>query len=343
MRGIRRWAWVGALAVVLALLGGYGWYRLSDTGKRLRYEDKLESYCGGVLPYEETVAFTGLPSDPAAGLPHDVQEGTPKQGYDFCWVAGMDIVVTAARIPNSAAIDLKFYLPRLRAEALPTPMGGGWRGFTDGVNTSVILPCTNQDRTITATVQLTSEEPNKSVSRRVAQLTTATAVRAADRWGCESKPGTRAQVVNPVSDSSIPAKANGTCAGLPWTRNKQIDTVTETPADQFAPTAMCFLDDTETDDGYRLEASFGPYALRERNDSLHSGLNAKLAGSGGKTEEFFWASADCPGDGPRALFQISPKSATSDNPSFAHAALAAFAERAAERHNCTDLQLPPAP
>ncbi|WP_030795323.1 hypothetical protein [Streptomyces sp. NRRL S-920] len=103
------------------------------------------------------------------------------------------------------------------------------------------------------------------------------------------------------------------------------------------------LDDEDTDDGYRLKASFGPYALRERGASLHSGLNAEPAGSGEETEEFFWASADCPGDGPRALFQISPQSATSDNPPFAHAALAAFAERAAERRNCTDLRLPPAP
>ncbi|MER5257855.1 hypothetical protein [Streptomyces sp. NPDC002855] len=343
MRGIRRWAWAGALTVVLALLGGYGWYRLSDTGKRWRYEDRLESYCGGVLPYEETVALTGLSSDPATGLPHDVREGTPQQGYDFCWVESMDIVVTAARIPNSTSIDLKFYLPRLRAEALPTPIGGGWRGVTDGVNTAVVLPCTNQDRAITATAQLTTEEPDKSVSRRVAELVTATAVNAADRWGCESKPGSRVQVVDPVSDSSTPKEANGTCAGLPWARNKRIDTVTETPADRFAPSATCLLDDEETDDGYLLQALFGPYALRERNDDLYSELNAKPAGGGEETKEFFWASADCPGDGPRALFQISPQSATSDDPPFARAALAAFAERAAVRHDCTDLQLPPAP
>ncbi|MEV2255265.1 hypothetical protein AB0I94_32660 [Streptomyces sp. NPDC050147] len=103
------------------------------------------------------------------------------------------------------------------------------------------------------------------------------------------------------------------------------------------------MDDEGTDDGYRLEASFGPYALRERNDSLHSRLNAKPAGSGEETEEFFWASAGCPGDGPRALFQISPQSATSGNPSFARAASAACAQRAAERHDCADLQLWPAP
>ncbi|MEV2255264.1 hypothetical protein AB0I94_32655 [Streptomyces sp. NPDC050147] len=234
---MRRWAWVGALAVVLALLGGYGWYRLSGTGKRWRCEDRLESYCGGVLPYEETVALTGLPSGPATGLPHDVGEGTPRQGYDFCWVASMDIVVTAARIPDSAPIDLKFYLPRLRAEALATPMGGGWRGFTDGVNTAVVLPCTNQDRAITAAAQLTEEEPGKSVSCRVAELVAATAVNAADRWGCERKPGARVQVAGPVSDSSTPQEADGACAGLRWVRGKRIGTVT--PDSRRPVRALC--------------------------------------------------------------------------------------------------------
>ncbi|MFF1692048.1 hypothetical protein ACFVXC_00195 [Streptomyces sp. NPDC058257] len=331
------------LAVVLALLGGYGWYRLSDTGKRWRYEDKLESYCGGVLPYEETVAFTGLPSDPDTGLPHDFEQGSPTQGYEFCWIKSLDVVVTTARIPDTSAIDLKFYLPRLRADALPTLMGGGWRGFTDGVNTSVVLPCTNRDHTVAVTAQLTSEEPNKSVSRKVAELTTATAANAADHWGCKNRPGTRARVVDPASDSTTPQQANGTCAGLPWSRNKRIDTITETPADRLAPYAMCSLDGEDTDDGYRLEASFGPYALRERGESLHTELTAKPAGGGAEVKEFFWASADCPGDGPRALFQITPQSATSDNPSFARAALAAFAKRAAERRDCTGLQLPSAP
>lgn len=343
MRGIRRWVWVVALAVVLALLGGYGWYRLSDTGKRWRYQDRLQSYCGGVLPYEEAVALTGLPSDPATGLPHDVAKGTPEQGWDFCWIKSMDIVITTARIPTDSADDLRFHLPELRAEALPTPMGGGWRGVTDGVNTTVVLPCTNRAHAIAATAQLTEEEPDKSVSRRVAELTAATAVNAADRWGCESKPGALPEVVDPVSGSSTPQEADGTCAGVPWTRNKRIDTITETPTDRLAPLATCLLDEADTDDGYRLEASFGPFAQRERNDSLHSDLTEKPAGGGGETGEFFWASAACPGDGPRALFQISPQSGTSDDPSFARAALVAFAKRAAERHDCTDLQLPAAP
>lgn len=106
---------------------------------------------------------------------------------------------------------------------------------------------------------------------------------------------------------------------------------------------MCLLDDVDSDDGCRVEASFGLYALCECNDSRYSGLRAKPAGGGEGTEEFFWASAGCPGDGPRALFQVSLQSTTSDSPSFARAALAAFAKRAAERHDCADLELPPAP
>ncbi|NGO45760.1 hypothetical protein [Streptomyces ureilyticus] len=331
------------MPVVLATVGGYSWYQLSDTGRRWRYEDKLESYCGGVLPYEETVAFTGLPSDPDTGLPHDVRHGTPERGREFCWIGHLDIFVTAARIPTDSS-ELKSALPPEQAKALPTPLGGGWRGFTDGMNTSVVLPCSKGDSTIAVTAVRSNRLAKASENRKMAELVTATAAEAADRWGCESRLGTRVPAIALATDFEAPHEAKGTCAGLPLAQNKRIDKVKEAPADGLSPFEVCQLEEKETEDGYYLEASFGPYAQRERAEGWNDEVIAKPAGGGGKdTWEFFWASAECSGDGSRALFQILAKTATTENPSFARAALVAFAKRAAEQRDCTDLQLPPAP
>ncbi len=347
MQGIRRWAAFIVVPVILAIVGGYSWYQLSDTGRRWRYEDKLESYCDGVLPYEETVALTGLPSDPGAGLPHDVRHGTPEQGHEFCWIGYLDIFVTAARIPADL-YDLKFYLPRERSEALPTPLGGGWRGFTDGTNTTVVLPCSNSDGAIAVTAERSTQHAKASENRKVAELVTATAAKAADHWGCESRRGTRVPAVALATGFEAPQEAEGTCAGLPLARNKWIDKVKETPADGLAPFEVCQLGDGDTKDGYRLEASFGPYAQWERAEAWDDEVLAKPAGGSGggggqDVWELFWASAECPSDGSRALFQILAHNGTTKNPSFARAALAAFAKRAVDQRDCTDLRLPPAP
>ncbi|MFG2651338.1 hypothetical protein [Streptomyces sp. NPDC048436] len=192
---------------------GYGWYRLSDTGKRWRYEgyeDKLKSYCAGVLPYEETVALTGLPSDPATRLPYDVGQGTPKQGYEFCWIKSLGIVVTAAGIPDG------------------------------------------------------------SVRRRT--------------------PQPRKKPMAPVP-------------GFPGRVTRRSTRSRRPPADHLAPFAVCLLEDEDTDDSYRLEASFGLYALRERGNGLYSELTAKPTGGSVENEELFWASTDRPGDGPPPCFR----------------------------------------
>ncbi|MET9427637.1 hypothetical protein [Streptomyces sp. NPDC003036] len=181
---IRRWALWIAVPLALATLAGYGWYRLSDAGKRWGYESKLETYCGGVLPYEETLAFTGM--DHERGLPHDIRRGRTDRGYDWCKVA--DLYVTVSRLPARASVVTAHwddYLPRERAEALPIPLGGGWRGFTDLTNTAVVLPCRNRDTTLVVTaIKDESHGPGQ-----VAEFVTATAAKAAERWDCDATPG----------------------------------------------------------------------------------------------------------------------------------------------------------
>ncbi|MFE0136708.1 hypothetical protein ACFWY6_34865 [Streptomyces sp. NPDC059037] len=227
------------------------------------------------------MAVTGLTTAPETGLPHDLRRGTPELGYEFCWIRELDIFVTAARIPSDS-FDLKFHLPLLRAEALPTPLGGGWRGFTDGVNTTVVLPCVNSDEAIAVTAQLSSEEPNKKEARKVADLVTATAAKASGRWGCETKPGTHVPVVAPATDSSTMQEAAGTCAGLPGPRNKKIDKVAEAPPTGSRRSQSAWWGDVDIGTGYRLQASFGPYAQRERGEGWDDGMLGKPAGGGNK-------------------------------------------------------------
>ncbi|MFK4065557.1 hypothetical protein [Streptomyces sp. NPDC029674] len=332
------------MPLVLAVVGGYSWYRLSDTGKRWRYEDKLASYCGGVLPYEETVALTGLPADPDKQLPHDMEKGTPRLGYDFCWIGHSDVFVTAARVPSgSQTYDLKFHVPRESAKARPTPLGGGWRGFTDGVNTTVVLPCTNRASAVVVTANRSARHAEPSGQRQVTELVTATATKAAERWGCESKRGTRVPEVTPATGHTSLAEAKGTCAGLSPAR-KRFDEVAESTAEGLAPFEVCELVDSAEEYGYSLTASYGPYAQRMRGqESRDVAMRVKPAGKEEGLSDSFWASAQCPGDGSRALFRIQPYGMTGYGPAFARAALAAFAERSADRHGCTDLRLPAGP
>jgi hypothetical protein len=98
MKVIRRLALHFALPLTVAVAAGYSWYRLSDTGKGWRYEDRLATFCHDLIPYEESALFTDL--DIESGLAYDSRHGGANEGYDYCRVADIDLAI--ARVPDSA-------------------------------------------------------------------------------------------------------------------------------------------------------------------------------------------------------------------------------------------------
>lgn len=122
--------------------------------------------------------------------------------------------------------------------------------------------------------------------------------------------------------------------------------IKDAPTSGTAPLERCVLGEIE-DGGSPLlvlEAAFGPYAQRPRGHDPYS--DTFQHGAGG-SEGSYWATARCPGYGPRAVFRIDPVSDFDSDiakraDTFAGKALVAFAERGVKQHGCTELTLPPA-
>ncbi|MFE6754337.1 hypothetical protein ACFVDQ_12105 [Streptomyces sp. NPDC057684] len=353
---LRRLAlWVG-LPLVVVLAAGWTWYRVSDTGKRWRYEDRLSSYCGGVLPVEETSALTGLGTD---SFRNDLRRGGSRTYYEFCWAA--DLYVTVSRIPGGVRDgglfenDLRFYFPHEGAHALPsaTPLGGGWRGYTDVQNTVAALTC-RDGGSVVVTAQGDGVEDDDQAPggrarvgrdrvQRLADLTTATAARAAERWGCGAKVPAGPPAPPAVSSAPEPVPLlDGTCAGIDTGQDMLVDWAWETQPDRNALEERCVLGTWQTpyqgdQEGrlYSFSASYGPSALEERLRSQE-----RLDYEPRHQKSPYRASAQCPGDTERARFSVAPYDATPHDKKFATAAFKAFVRHAVERHGCGDLRLP---
>ncbi|WP_405792070.1 hypothetical protein [Streptomyces sp. NBC_01506] len=351
MRVIRRWAPYVALSLILAVAAGYGWYRMSDTGKGWRYEDSLKSFCEGLIPYEESAGLTGKNG---SALSRDYRASGSEGDYDSCTVASLDI--TIGRIPDSArdtgSPEVFDRLDEMSADLPPIPLGGGWRGYTDVVTTATVLTCDNKDGAVVVTAGDDSVDDNSvddpydaddmERAHGVAELVAATAVRAAENWGCEAKAGGRIPRLPVPAGWGSPVDAAGTCAGLPLRDQDWVEYVMDAPASGTAPLERCVLG--EINEGgqplLRLEAAFGPYAQRLRSDAPDS--DTFKNGAGG-SEGSYWATARCPGDGPRAVFQIYPSSDVhidTKADEIAGKAFVAFAEGRVRQHGCTDLTLP---
>ncbi|MFE5024611.1 hypothetical protein ACFRAO_15060 [Streptomyces sp. NPDC056656] len=358
VRVLRRLAlWVG-VPLVVVLVAGWTWYRVSDTGKRWRYEDRLSSYCDGVLPVAETSALTGLSTD---SFRNDLRRGGSHTYYEFCWAA--DLYVTVSRIPGGvrdgglSENDLRWYFPYEGAHALPsaTPLGGGWRGYTDVTNTVAALTC-RDGGSLVVTAQGDGVEDDDSAPagrarvgrdrvQRLAELTTATAARAAGRWGCGAKVPDGPPA--PPAISSFPRQPvapvlDGACAGIGTGPDERIDWAWTAKGDRNALEERCVLGtDEDAYQGeregelYRFSASYGPSALEARLRSEH---RLDYEARHGKSP--FRASASCPGDAERARFTVAPYHATPHDEKFATVAFRAFVQHAVERHGCGDLRLP---
>ncbi|MEV0780676.1 hypothetical protein ACIBLA_27200 [Streptomyces sp. NPDC050433] len=339
---IRRWAPYVALSLALVLAAGYGWYRMSDTGKGWRYEERLETFCHGLIPYEESAGFTGKEG---SRLSRDYRAGGSEGDYDSCTVSGLDL--TIGRIPDSTlngdSSGVFDQLDEGEGDTPPVPLGGGWRGYTDLDNTAVVLACDNKAGAVVVTAYHDSTE-DTSRAGGVAELVAATAVKAAADWNCDAKAGGRIPRPAATVEWGSRIDAKGTCGGIPLRDQEWVEWIKDAPASGTAPLERCVLGNLK--DGGEplldLEAAFGPFAQRLRSDDPDVGTFKRDAGG---SEGFYWATARCPGDGPRAAFWVDPAEYVHIDKSadaFAKKALVAFAESRAEQHGCTDLKLPPA-
>ncbi|WP_406253437.1 hypothetical protein OH786_33630 [Streptomyces atratus] len=337
---MRRIALYAVVPLVLVLAIGYGWYRMSDTGKRWRYEDRLATYCEGLLPVAESAALTSYSIDP--GLPGDRTGGADDDRWDECGVADTRLLI--ALIPHEAVRNRSLFgdpLSMLRngdSDHLPVAVGGDWQGYTDFRDTGVVLNCTNRPASLVVAVRADESHENSTETRQIARLATATAERAADRWSCDAPHGTGVPPIPMPADSPTPGNATGTCAGVPVPGDDSVDWHRETTAPGTALMETCALGETKARDEelYWFGTAFGPYAQRLRTADDDPG---SYHGDAGADRHSAWASAAC-GAGPRALFTVNDTEYAAPPRGYLRTALRAFAERAAQRHGCTDLKLP---
>ncbi|MEU2129788.1 hypothetical protein [Streptomyces sp. NPDC018352] len=341
MRTMRRIALYAALPLVVLLAVGYGWYRVSDTGERWRYENRLATYCEGLLPAAESAALTSYSIDP--GLPADRTGGAGDNRWSECAVADTRLLV--ALIPYDAVRNRNLSgepLSMLRdgsSDHLPVAIGGGWQGYTDFRDTGIVLNCTDRPASLVVAVSADESHENARETRQIARLATVTAERAAKRWSCNAPHGAGVPPIPLQPDRPEPGNATGTCAGVPVPGDDSVHWHRETTAAGAALVETCAFGETKARDEelYWFGAAFGPYAqrLRTSDDDESGGYH----GDAGADRHSAWASAEC-GTGPRALFTVNDTEYAAPPHGYLRTALRAFAERAARRHGCTDLRLP---
>ncbi|MFG3112566.1 hypothetical protein [Streptomyces tendae] len=338
MKVVRRLALYFVLPLVLVLTSAYTWYQVSDTGRRWRYEDKLATYCGGLIPYDEAEVFTGLDTD---SFSRDPVEGYGEDRFRSCRVADLTVsigLVRADATRSDVVPDMLSTLDREASDHLPVGLGGGWRGYTDGRTTAVVLPCTNKDASLVVNIAGNSSHGNGDESRAVGNLTTAIAREAADRQSCEASFGGRIPELS-VSNGQYdaPAGTSGTCEGLQIPESQWVDWVQGSMASDSSPLELCLLGESKARDEvlYSMEASFGPYAQR-----LRSADHDEPWPEPGLTHDSATATASCPGSTVPAVFRIHATVYAAPTEEFLRQALHTFAERSAARHGCTGLVLP---
>ncbi|MFD7283600.1 hypothetical protein ACFV80_43075 [Streptomyces sp. NPDC059862] len=341
MKRLRRAAVFVVIPVAIVLTAAYSWYRLSDTGKGWRYEDKLATYCDGLIPYEESAVFTSLNTE--VGLSGDRREGYGDDSYHVCEVA--DLTVNIGLIPD-AAIGWEYdsgildMLRMVSSDYPPAPLGGGWHGFTDLRNTAVVLPCDNRPASVAVSITGDESHENPSEARTMGELAAATARNAAERWRCEAEFGSRIPKVSASKAMFGPGQETGTCKGIRIPESQWIDWMQEAEVDESstAPVESCVLGESKARDEalYYLSASYGPYAQRLRSATDEPG---SLNEDSGVSHGLAWATAACPGEA-RAIFRIYATEYAAPTKSFLLSALRTFAERSAARHGCTDMKLP---
>lgn len=344
MKVFRRVALFVVVPLAVVLVAGYVWYRTSEPGERDRYEDKLASYCAGLIPLEESAVFTDYNTD--VGLPHDEKRGWGAEAFHHCLVADLYVSVgkvaaDAGQKPTSEDDFLAELGPTSR-EFLPMALGGGWYGYTDFDSTGIVLACTNRPWSVVVDIESDASHTNRREARAVAELAAGVGRKAARRWSCAANEAGPVPPVAQPTGQFAPQAATGTCQGLSIPDDDLwIHWVKETPASADTPVEQCALGETKARDEelYWLSAYYGPYAQARRADPYDSSLRTKPAGIG---RDFAWATASCPGAPKAVLTIISTEYGRGADEHFLVDTLSAFAKRSAKRHGCTDLRLPTA-
>ncbi|MEV3923036.1 hypothetical protein [Actinomadura coerulea] len=348
MPGLRRAGLFGVVPLLVIAVAVFGWYRLSDTGRDWRYRSGLAGFCQGLVPEAESAVFTGHEKSGLGRDEHIAEDDGLR--WERCDVADLNLMIgdVADTLANTGTPSAFFTLLHRGSDELPVALGGGWEGYTDLRNTAVVLPCANRPSSVL--VSAVSREPlaGPPQARQVARLVTATAVRAARRYGCDARPGGPVPPVSRPDGETLPENVDGTCAGIPVATavdRGEVNWIKKTDGGGNAPVEECVLGKTVAFSAaaYYLQANYGPYAQRLRTtryDGGHGGDGYGLQADSGIDPSSAWATARCPGHTARALFFVNATEYAAPTKPFLRAALRAFAGRAAERHGCTDLRLP---
>ncbi|MFD4830579.1 hypothetical protein ACFWPV_12105 [Streptomyces uncialis] len=341
--------------LVLCLLAVWIWWRESGTAARWRFEDSMKSFCGGLLAYERSQLFEGLHT--SVPLREDRTEG--RDAYVCLLGERLTVVRVTLLRPGARTTGTgRRLLPSFDGPWHPAPLPGGWRGAADGRTIRLLLPCRDDGNAVSVMVEgYTGREDHAPVDRVSrtsswrgedvfwARFGTATATKAARRWGCEATGGEPLRKLPYVHGTRLATHAQSTCAGLPLARDERLDLVRETPVGRGALYERCDVwASAHFDTPYVFTAHFDLYARQERDDVR---LPYRRSDAGAE-RNIRWASATCPGDSERALFTgaVPPGAGAARSPgskggeSFGGPAFRAYAERAAARHRCWDLRLP---
>ncbi|MET4927246.1 hypothetical protein P3L51_33635 [Streptomyces sp. PSRA5] len=352
----RAWAAWTAGALVLVVLAGWIWWEKSGTPERRSYEKAVKTFCGGLPAHEKSSQFEGLRT--GTNLASDITLGPDAH---FCRLGSAPAEVTVARLRagEHQNPDLERAVPHFSGSLPPVPLPGGWRGAIDGGSVRVLVGCRGSEDRVAVTVgsYLDRIGQEETEARRAsddgwldsdlfwARFAVATAVKAAAKWDCDAEPGDPLRALPPtVIEPESVAAADGTCAGLPFARDKRLEEMEETAVGGASVYETCrVIASHYFDSPYVFTARFGPDALLGRDPAdVNSEARAGVGENGA------WASADCHGDAERARFTaiVPPEAATVWLPgekgeeTFGLPAFREFAERSAERHGCTDLRLP---
>ncbi|MFC8825688.1 hypothetical protein ACFT9I_10065 [Streptomyces sp. NPDC057137] len=352
----RAWAEWSAGALVLVLLAGWIWWEKSGTPERWRYEEAVQTFCGGLPAHEKSAQFEGLRT--GTNLSSDTTLG-PDAYSCRLGVAPAEVTVARLGAGKYETLDLERVLPHFSGSLSPVPLTGGWRGAIDGGSVRVLVDCRDSEDRVAVTVgSYLNETGHEETEARQAsedgwldsdlfwaRFAVATAVKAAAKWDCDAEAGKPLRALPPTVVEPEPvAGADGTCAGLPFSRDKRLEEMEETRVGGGSVYETCRVIASDYFDApYVFTARFGPDVLLGRNVA---DVNTEAAAGVGVHGA--WASAECPGDAERARFTaIVPLEAATvwlpgekGEETFGLPAFREFAERSAERHGCTDLRLP---
>ncbi|MGY1440108.1 hypothetical protein [Streptomyces reniochalinae] len=353
------------LAVVILAVGG-GW----ATGTFTDWRDRLSmrDACDGVLVGDDDIRDT-LGGERV--FAEDVQQDSEtRDGLTHCLVRGSDQTQPALRVDVRWSEDAhKEALPQGHADTwqetgTAAPIGKGWPGTVSAVggdfHATVALACPDGKKAegkssllVTADLGRDAQHNDSHVRTSLARFTTGTAAKAADKYGCPTPQQHRPEkVAQAPLDKSVPlTEARGSCSAVRDLSRKEqhrgITRAQETPADNDAPLLDCFLSTSEGKPGYRLSATFGPYAKSYQQAAGSSPIHGEF-GFDKEEHSYAWATADCPGSPQRALFtawsvlndRTNKPTVANPSPAFVRNALAAYAKTTADARGCTDLQLP---